>query len=622
MRRKTNLFYKSASQDSSFLTFSNYTEALTGNLMSTDNKIYPSTFLCIQMNKLSDYDYAKGTYEKFIENIYNSSNVKYVLKVNVYDYYVNDNKDTLQILEYPSNKKWYAGTFLSKEEVEYILSQKKTKVLVESYKNDANHTKLEENKSNSVSNSTITITIEKTYLDYKDDPKFITDSSDQLSIYLWNKQQLINELISHYENKMATLRDWCIDNDFNQEEKLMPLNYLIETLREFDPSCSINYVGDVTEQDWNGTFADTICVVDTNKFKSGIIKEEIKDLNLANVTYMNSDNYLHGWYVNKHPYIKELDFDGDGKNTVSIRKTGNSLYDNLISSQTEEWVNNFKRNHEISTSDTDDYNSYIMQFPLDGKTPPKEYLDTLDSIIKASEIKEEWVGPHYVEDLKPIYDNEENGNIYYNISSNIYSIEYESHDNVNEWKTLEFNLLIPLFDIVDMNYQTNSTSIENTSYMTLQDSDDEKKLMCVKNVPLGMWFSGPQNVMLKADLATGFSPTWSLSLSSQFKPFPKSTYMPDEITQDAKKEAFLTFAQILSRQNQILDKFSDMSKMINGLSDRVSSLESSIGAVLTSYNIDNFRTDIMDFKNSITYQVSYLESTIEGLELRWVNREG
>lgn len=622
MRRKTNLFYKSASQDSNFLTFSNYTESLTANLMSTDNKIYPSTFLCIQMNKLSDYNYAKETYEKFIGNIYDSNNVKYVLKVNVYDYYVNENKDTQQILEYPSNKKWYAGTFLSKEEVEYILNQEKTKVLVEFYKNDSNHTKLNKNISNNVSNSVTTITIEKTYLDYEDDPKFIKDSSDQLSIYLWNKQQLINELISHYENKMATLRDWCIDNDFNQEEKLMPLNYLIETLKDFDSSCSINYVGDVTEQDWNGTFADTICVVDTNKFKSGTIKEEIKDLNLANVTYMNSDNYLHGWYVNKHPYIKELDFDNDGKNTVSIRKNGNSLYDDLISAKTEEWVNKFKRNHEISTSDTDDYNSYIMQFPLGGKTPPKEYLDTLDSIIKASEIKEEWVGPHYVEDLKPIYDNEENGNIYYNISSNINSIEYESHDNVNEWKSLEFNLLIPLFDIVDMNYQTNSTSIESTSYMMLHDTDDEKKLMCVKNVPLGIWFSGPQNVTLKADLATGFSPTWSLSLSSQFKPFPKSTYMPDEITQDAKKEAFLTFAQILSRQNQILDKFSDMSKMINGLSDRVSSLESSIGAVLTSYNIDNFRTDIMDFKNSITYQVSYLESTIEGLELRWVNREG
>lgn len=622
MRRKTNLFYKSASQDSNFLTFSNYTESLTANLMSTDNKIYPSTFLCIQMNKLSDYNYAKETYEKFIGNIYDSNNVKYVLKVNVYDYYVNENKDTQQILEYPSNKKWYAGTFLSKEEVEYILNQEKTKVLVEFYKNDSNHIKLNKNISNNVPNSVTTITIEKTYLDYEDDPKFIKDSSDQLSIYLWNKQQLINELISHYENKMATLRDWCIDNDFNQEEKLMPLNYLIETLKDFDSSCSINYVGDVTEQDWNGTFADTICVVDTNKFKSGTIKEESKDLNLANVTYMNSDNYLHGWYVNKHPYIKELDFDNDGKNTVSIRKNGNSLYDDLISTKTEEWVNKFKRNHEISTSDTDDYNSYIMQFPLGGKTPPKEYLDTLDSIIKASEIKEEWVGPHYVEDLKPIYDNEENGNIYYNISSNIDSIEYESHDNVNEWKSLEFNLLIPLFDIVDMNYQTNSTSIESTSYMMLHDTDDEKKLMCVKNVPLGIWFSGPQNVTLKADLATGFSPTWSLSLSSQFKPFPKSTYMPDEITQDAKKEAFLTFAQILSRQNQILDKFSDMSKMINCLSDRVSSLESSIGAVLTSYNIDNFRTDIMDFKNSITYQVSYLESTIEGLELRWVNREG
>lgn len=623
MKRKTNLFYKSASQDSSFLTFSNYTESLTGNLMSTDNKIYPSTFLCVKSDVLSDYDFAIDTYSEWKSHILKSKNVKYVLKTNVFDYYMNDNEDTSQIFTY-NGKQWRAGITLTEEEAKYIFDKDKIRVIVKSYKNDKSHTKISEaNNWKKRSSSIDTIIIERTYLDYQDDPEFLIDKNDTLSIYLWNKQQLINRLICYYENKMASLRDWCLDNNLNQEEKLLPLNYLLETLLNFDSTMTIEYVGDVTEQDWNGTFADTICVVDTNKFKSGTIKKEESDLNLADVTSISSDNYLHGWYVTKHPYVKKLDFDQDGKNTVSLKETGNSLYEDLdIDNKNKEFINTFKRTHELSTTDTDDYNSYIMQFPIEGGNPPQEYSDTLNMIIKASELEEEYVGPHYVEDLKPIYDNQENGKMYYNLSSDLSTIEYVDHDNVKEWKTLEFNLLIPLFDIVDMNYQTNSTSIENTSYMLIHDTDDDKKLMYVKNVPLGIWFSGPQNVTLKADLATGFSPTWSLSLSSQFKPFPNSTYMPDEITQDAKKEAFLTFAQILSRQNQILDKFSDLTKTLSGLSNRVSSLESSIGAVLTSYNIDSFRTDIMDFKNTITYQVSYLESTIEGLELRWVNREG
>ena len=88
MKRKTNLFYKSASQDSSFLTFSNYTESLTANLMSTDNKIYPSTFLCISMPKLNSRDFAIESYNKWKTTILDTKNVSYTRKTNVCEYYV------------------------------------------------------------------------------------------------------------------------------------------------------------------------------------------------------------------------------------------------------------------------------------------------------------------------------------------------------------------------------------------------------------------------------------------------------------------------------------------------------------------------------------------------------
>ena len=509
------------------------------------------------------------------------------------------------------------------------MDTKLSKTTLITYRNDTKHTKLSE-KSNNI-NSPYSITIEKVLLDYKDDPAFI-NKKDELSTFIWNKQQLINKLVTYYENKLASLRDFCVDKNMNQESVLLPLNYLLETLLSFDPSIKINYIGDITEQDWNGTFSDTICVVDTRSFKSGtIVSENNYAMSLAPVdgddtkenplNNYDSERYLHGWFTTKSEYIKELDFDKDEKNTVSINPVAtNNLYTNLYSKLSTEEQIKFKRTHNISTSDTDDYNTYIMMVPEADKQIP-EYVKTLEDIIKASEVKEEYIGPHYVEDLKPEYDNYENGTHYYELTSPLKEISFTTHDDVKEWTEVSFNLLIPLFDLVDMNYNTNSTNVESSDHLNLTNEDEDKE-MCVKNMPLGIWFSGPQFVTLKSDLSTGFSPSWSLSLSSQFKPFPTSDYMPSEITNDAKKEAYCTFAQILSRQNEVLDKFVDMSKIMNKLSERVTSLESAIGSVLTAYNLDTFRTDIMDFKNQITYQVSYLEASIEGLQLQWIQREG
>ena len=52
MKRKTNLFYNTG-QDSKFVTFSNYTEALTGNFLSTNTKLFPSVFLCLDIPSLN-----------------------------------------------------------------------------------------------------------------------------------------------------------------------------------------------------------------------------------------------------------------------------------------------------------------------------------------------------------------------------------------------------------------------------------------------------------------------------------------------------------------------------------------------------------------------------------------
>ena len=52
MQRRTNLFYTSGT-DSAFVTFSNYTESLTGSFISTDWKLFPSKFICLKVEGLN-----------------------------------------------------------------------------------------------------------------------------------------------------------------------------------------------------------------------------------------------------------------------------------------------------------------------------------------------------------------------------------------------------------------------------------------------------------------------------------------------------------------------------------------------------------------------------------------
>lgn len=157
MKRKTNLFYNSG-PDSKFLTFSNYTEALTGNFLSTNTKLFPSAFICFNIPSLTA-----------------------------------DNKES-----------------------------------------------------------------------------FIKDY-----------------LISRYENKLAALRD------INQEA-VLPLNYLIETILTFDETSEISYIGNITEQDYMGSYTDTICIIDSKD----MISAEIVEVE-STATYTNDiESTLYGWYDN------------------------------------------------------------------------------------------------------------------------------------------------------------------------------------------------------------------------------------------------------------------------------------------------------------------------------------
>lgn len=329
MKRKTNLFYNSG-PDSKFLTFSNYTEALTGNFLSTNTKLFPSTFLCLNIPTL--------------------------------------NKE--------------------------------------------------------------------------------------------NKQEFINNsLIKYYENKLANLRDRV------KEDELFPLSYLIETIMKFDPNTSISYIGNITEQDYLGSYTDTICIIDTQYLQSAVITP----IENEEVDIREADSTLYGWY------------DTIGDDEVY---TGPSLYNNL----------------------------------------------------------------------RPVFDTDGSQ---YQLTPN-YNIEYNTPDPVPS--NIVFNVVVPLFTFVniaegvDINNQ--DESILTSTYKT--------------NVPLGIWFADG-NVNLKVDRTYGQS--WSLAIGSQFKPLPTSPEVRSDVYKDPNTDAFKTFAQVLVRQNELLDTLEKQNIIIFNLTERLAEVE-------------------------------------------------
>lgn len=573
MDRKTNLFYNALSKDSNFLTFSNYTESLTGNFLSTDTKLFPSTFLCLKIPRL------------------------------------------------------YA-----------------------------------------VNNPTV------------DDYNIV-------------KQEFIqNWLIRRYENKLAFLRDYCKKEDDLVESRLLPLNYLLEYILEYDPETEITYIDNITEQDYNGTYTDTICVINSTKFKHATIKKldnnndeelfaDYKWTDKDKQRYPYSYNYLYGWYnLTKELYRNSFDMNCDGHvdeidlelfkenidkvkaciridhpdyNEASVEEE----YQKRLVEITEMTKHNagvrlnaeavgpkFKK-IETTTTVTDgtcecddhtkclvDENGKCCCETLTSKTiinyptyeelekSPDVYLSPLFDYPKYP-VREDYLTDELYQEGVAKYNKADK---YYRINSSLESIVCEEENEIiytNSIQNVEFNVIIPLYDIIDMNSVTNSFIIDEVDEISLQN-DSANPCLYIKNVPMGIWFSGPEPIVLKRDMNSKYCPSWSLVIGSQFKPFPYSKEIPDEITSSAKADAFMTFAQILTKQNEMIDKMSALFNSIADLNSRISDIESNLASKGTSYNIDNLHQDMINYQQYINNQLLEIRNTLAERELVWVNREG
>lgn len=434
--RKTNLFYTSG-VDSKFLTFSNYTESLTGNFISTDTKIFPTKFLCIEAKK-----------------------------------------------------------------------------------NDNLH---------------------------------------------FDKQEFIKLLIQYYENKLAVLRDNCLYHNEKCEDNITPLAYLLKTFDMFfGNEWKITYYGDITEQDFNGTYTDTICVID-----SGI------DF------YKESNRFANNSNEKNDKYAKVND-----DNTPPPLYTKENNETNLY---------NWKR---------EDLNTFFSTIYNDENEYPVE----------------------------PIFD-EDNG--YKFCEDSFYYLEFKKNSLFNKTTTetgtiieqqeqsqnqIRFNIVVPLFEVTNMNYHANDVMIENLDHET--EMIDLRNDGYRKNVPLGIWFADDP-IVLKKDLKTGFAQTWSLVISSQFKPFPYAKMQVNETNDMSNSNAFPTFAMVLSKQNEILEKFNYLEGLIISQQQQIDGLHAQVKNTLLASNVDNIKKNFMKYQYDMTEKFNKLKQTVmEYMDnLRWNGTE-
>jgi len=552
MKRKTNLFYTEG-PDSKFLTFSNYTESLTGNFLSTDTKLYPSVFLCLN---------------------------------------VNINKD--------------------------------------------------------------------------------------------NKKNFINNyLTGYYENKLAALRDYFIENNKKPEDYMSPLGYLLDTIKKFDSNFTITYVGDITEQDYNGTYTDTICTISfANYYKGTYSAETQSELDDNYIDY--SENSLYGWKENELVMIQINDneiickYQGNGNIPVNLYqdlpnleyiKIDNNLY-NINSSNNPFYKDN--DDNDRCYCIFNDYNNHIVRYIFNNNVnsiaSDAFYESQLISIILPTSVT--LIGQNAFKNCinlisitcntmtAPIFESgpntfgniQNNGILYihenaigyntwmeqlsngwkektmkekiqlnfdkeynkYCIKSNINKLKIEKNTNDNP---INFNIVIPLFDVTNINYHTqhyiNENNEINTSNETIEidlnnvTSNDLYR----KYVPLGIWFAD-EIITLKKDSNNIFSQSWSLLISSQFKPFPYSNANVNTINENSVSNAYPTFAMVLSRQNDILNKFNEINKQLKNQQEIIKNIKIDLNNT-SSVSIDKLNSKIINIEKNVNERIDNLQNTMK-----------
>lgn len=367
-----------------------------------------------------------------------------------------------------------------------------------------------------------------------DIPELDNDDEDKTK-----RGNFIKYIAAYYENKLAFLRDKCVEHDYDVEKKLKPLYYLLEAIEKWcKQNYSITHIGDITEQNYNGIYTDIICVINASEHYPGLMQFKGPSLGGKDdeEEYDSSTTYLYGWSV---------------KNA----------------------------NGEIYQGPTD-YIGISPEFDrIENKTGDIIILDTSNTTKKC----------------------------YYKYNTNIVELSKQPKSENN----LKFNIIIPLYNV---------TNIDSTSNTSILAESDSLIGTYTQNVPLGIWFSGKEPIVLSRQ-DTEYDPSWSLLLSSQFKPFPYSDKSPTEIDSSDKTLAFNTFAEVATRQNKIIDKFEDLSTEMSTLKTEHANILSRLKSIGTIDNIDDLCKQITDLKTDLYAKINSLGTQINSLETKITSLE-
>ena len=580
MKRKTNLFYTTG-PDSKFITFSNYTESLTGNFLSTDTKIFPSRFIALYIKGLNKD--TKAALIKYLADYYES---KLAVLRDHFDYNKSDIEKSVPPLNY----------------------------LLEALLRIKEITKNEVVATHSITNNSYV--------------NFIKDENDT--------SNLTSNLISYSD------------------------------------VIKFKYISDITEQDYNGTFTDTICNIDLRKF-AYISSIELSDDFNDNVVQFDKPITLYGWdsnvpeeYTYEHtipdsiqgidldrymkPYLTENVVTADENDTTEENSStiNNQRIEYIIDTTLEnvidirdEMITDNKSLADIideymTSNEYDDIASAISAILHSTDSNLLAFQNELNDLLSNEDGKT-------VYDIIIFYDYTDPNILYAYNGADVVTLDMSKNNEYNvdpeilklnistsNEEEMEFNCIIPLYDIVDINYKSNFNTIERIISVNGEGEIDltpsvTNKMYCT-NVPLGMWFytdgdeneEGTTSMKLYLDTESGFSQSWSLTIASQFKPFPYSSKMPSELTTNSNTNAYATFAQVLASQSAMIDNFNKLTRTIAYMNDHIRNMESQLANLGTSYNIDNIHREFNNFeinmnnkfnvlKDDVISQLSYLK---------------
>lgn len=330
-------------------------------------------------------------------------------------------------------------------------------------------------------------------------------------------------LMCYYENKLAYLRDYYESNDKNQEE-LSELSYLIEAICLFFETKNINsvYYGDITEHDYNGTYNDSICIVDLNRYKTLDITITDDTFNVNNKK--NTEKPLYGW---------------ENESSLDI-------------------LSNYKTIADSYSNNTYSYNPHIS-----------------------------------------------------NSFENTFCTFTLNNDQLSD-NQLTFNCIIPLFDIVNVSIEENVSNIDESNF------NIEKYL----HIPYGIWLiENPITLYRRSD---NIAQSWSLVISSKFAPYPYGVKINDTYDELDKMVENYTYAELLSKQSELLERYNKAINIINNLSSEINGanglktkiqnleqLYSSNGVPNGLIILDKVEEKLKEFDDTINEKLNKMETLIK-----------